>query len=185
MISEKLNLHLGDYVKITRMVAKDIEETSSGYILDFSDNFALLHEAGDFTLDGYMVLPVSQIKKIRHNKFDKYFKQIMIAEGEAAKVGIHYKIDLSNWQSLFESIKSAKLNIIVECENPDIDTFTIGPILETTHNQLLMQNFDAVGILEDEPVDINFEDITKVKFDGRYINVFSKYLRKKRTKNKV
>ncbi|WDF78889.1 hypothetical protein PQ469_02560 [Mucilaginibacter sp. KACC 22773] len=182
MIADKLKLHLGNYVKITRTVAQGVDEASSGYILNFSDNLILLHEAGDFTLQGYSVIPVKQVKKIRHNKFDKCFKQIMIAEGEADKVGISYKIDLSSWQSVFKSIQATRLNAIVEVEDPADIIFSIGPILKITTKKVHIEYFDAEGFISDNPDKIDFEDITKVKFDDRYINVFSKYLRKKKAK---
>jgi hypothetical protein len=182
MISEKLKLHLRNYVKITRTVAKGVDETSSGYILNYSDDFVLMQEAGDFTLHAYIVLPVNQLKKIRHNKYDKCFKKIMIAEGEADKVGINYKIDLSSWQTILNSIKDIPLNVIVECEDPDIDTFTIGSILKITSKKTYIEHFDATGLIDEDPVKIDFDDITKLQFDARYINIFSKYLRRKKVK---
>jgi hypothetical protein len=180
MISEKLKLHLGNYVKITRTVAKGVDQTSSGYILDYSDDFVLMQEAGDFTLHGYIVLPVNQLKKIRHNKYDKCFKKIMIAEAEADKVGINYKIDLSSWQTVFNSIKDIPQNVIVECEDPKIGSFTIGPIVKANKKKINIQYFDPTGLLDETPTSVNYEDITKVSFDSRYINVFSKYLREKK-----
>jgi len=182
MVSEKLKLHLGNYVKITRTVAPGVDETSSGYILDFSDDLVLLHEAGDFTLHGYIVIPLSQVKKIRHNKFDKCFKQIMIAEGEAAKVGINYKIDLSNWQSVFKSIQAVNMGVTVEVENPANNIFSIGTILKITAKKIHIEYFDAEGFISAIPDKIKYQDITKVTFDNRYVNVFSKYLRKKKAK---
>jgi len=182
MIADKLKLHLGNYVKITRTVARGVDETSSGYILDFSDDLVLLHEAGDFTLHGYSVIPVRQVKKIRHNKFEKCFKQIMIAEGEAAKVGISYQIDLSNWQSALKSIQATNLNVIVEVEDPTKEIFSIGPIIKITAKKVHIEFFNGEGFIYDIPDKIAFDDITKVKFDDRYINVFSKYLRKKKAK---
>ncbi len=182
MIADKLKLHLNNYVKIFRTVAKGIEETSSGYILNFSDDFVLLQEAGDFTILGYLILPVKQIKKIRHNKYDKCFKQIMVAEGEAAKVGIDYKIDLNSWQSVFKSIQTINLNVIVEIEDPANKIFSIGSILKITGKKVHIEYFDAKGFISNHPDKINLDEITLVKFDDRYVNVFSKYLRKKKSK---
>ncbi len=182
MIADKLKLHLNNYVKITRTIAPGVDETSSGYILDFTDDLLLLQETDDFALDGYCILPVKQIKKIRHNKFDKCYKQIMIAEGEAAKVGIGYKIDLTTWPSVFKSIQAAKLNVIVEVEDPANKIFSIGPILKITNKKIHIEYFDPEGFIMAIPDKINFDDITKLKFDDRYINVFSKYLRRRKVK---
>jgi len=78
----------------------------------------LLHENDDFVFNGYSVLPIDQIKKIRFNNYDKYFHQIITWEGLIDKIGINYAVDLTNWTSVFNSIKAQKLNVIVECEDP-------------------------------------------------------------------
>jgi hypothetical protein len=184
MISEKIKRHLADksYVKITRTVSKGVDKISNGYILDYSKNFVLIQETSDFAILGYYILPIDQIKKIRHNKYDKCYHKIMIAEGEADKVGISYKIDLDNWKSIFKSIKDLSLNVIVRCESPKIDRFNIGPIIKATKSLVYIQYFDPTGLLEENPTSINYQSITKVNFDDRYINVFSKYLRKKKSK---
>jgi len=182
-IAEKIEEHFKNktYCKITRKVGKDAVEMSSGYIVDYSDNFLLLHETGDFLVVCYNVLPINQIQKIRFNKWDKCQNKIMILEGEIEKVGIKYKIDLNSWETVFKSIKNHLLNVIVECESPDIAGFTIGPIVKTTKKYVYIQNFDPAGVLDEKPTSIDFESVTKVKFDDRYINIFSKYLRPKRS----
>jgi len=73
----------------------------------------------------------------------------MILEGEIEKVGINYTINLSDWPSIFKSIKKYQLNVIVYCENPEIDGFTIGPIIKTTKTLVYIQYFDACGQLDE------------------------------------
>jgi hypothetical protein len=184
MIPGKIKYHLADknYVKITRTVSKGIDKISNGYILDYSKDFVLLQETDDFKVLGYYILPANQIKKIRHNKYDKYYHKIMVWEGEADKAGISYKIDLDNWKSIFKSIKNLSLNVIVECEAPKIDSFNIGPIIKAAKKLVYIQDFDPTGLLDEKPTSIDYDDITKVTFDDRYINIFSKYLRKRKIK---
>lgn len=183
MITDKIKDHFQNktYCKITRRVGKGSVAVSHGYIVDHSDNFLILQETDDFKILGFDILPIHQIEKIRFNKWDKYYNKIMIREGEANQVGIKYKIDLTCWSAIFKSIAGRQLNVIVECESPDIAGFTIGPIVKTTKKRVWIKNFDPAGVLDEKPTSIDFESITKVKFDDRYINVFSKYLRPKRS----
>jgi hypothetical protein len=184
MIVEKIKDHFGNknYSKITRSVGKNTVKISSGYIVAYSSDFLILQETDDFKILGYNILPVEQIKKIRFNKWDKYYDKIMILEGEAEKVGLKHNIDLTTWQSIFQSIKDHQLNVIVECENPDVDSFNIGPIVKTSKKSVYVQNFDPSGLLDEKPTSIDFKSITKIMFDDRYINVFSKYLRIRKIK---
>jgi len=167
------------HVKIVRAIGDNNEKNTRGYILNFSSDFLLLQETDNFQLMGYVIMPISKIKKIKCGKNEKYYTKIMKWEGEAEKTGINYKIDLNDWQSMLNSVKNTNLNVIVECEAPDIDTFTIGPILKITRKKVYILYFDAAGYIDEDPVKINFDDITKLTFDDRYINIFSKYLRKK------
>jgi hypothetical protein len=178
-ITQKIKHHFENkkYAKITRSVGKGVKEINSGYIVDYSDDFILLQEAGDFIIEGYVVFPVSQIKKIRFIKWDKYFHKIIIAEKEIEKVGVKYKIDLCDWPSIFKSIQNHQLNVIIKCEEPGNESFDIGPITNVTDKLVNIHNFDPSGLLDEEPTPITFENVSVVEFDDRYINIFSKYLR--------
>jgi len=184
VVLEKIKDHFENkkFARITRKIGKGYTAISRGYIVDYSNNFLILQEDYDFQLIGYNVLPVDQIKNIRFNKNDKYYHKIMIWEGEVEKAGISYKIDLESWQTVFKSIKNHQLNVIVECENPAIGSFTIGPILKANKKLVYIQNFDPGGFLDEKHTTIDFESITKVQFDDRYANIFGKYLRHKKSK---
>ena len=181
MIAEKIKEHFDKkhYINITRLVGKGTHIISRGYIINFSTDFLILQETDDFRALGYNILPVSQIQKIRFNKDDKFYNKIMILENEINKIGIDYKVDLLNWKTIFKSLKEHSLSVIVYCEDPDIDGFTIGPIVKISKKSVYIQYFNASGILDDKPTSIDFESITKIMFDDRYINIFSKYLKSK------
>ncbi|MBE9584902.1 hypothetical protein IM792_10625 [Mucilaginibacter sp. JRF] len=164
-------------VQITRKVAKGTLKITNGYILDLSDDLVLIHESDDFKIDGYSIIPFDQIKNARFNKSDKYFDMMLKSELIADKAGIDYKIDLNNWKSAFRSLQAHNKNVIVECQHPEIDSFTIGPIEKVKSQHLEVLNFDVEGYLDDEPTTIDYASITYVAFDREYINVFSKYLR--------
>lgn len=170
------------YTKITRQVAENHTEFSRGYIVGYSKDFIILQETDDFRLCGYLAIPVAHIVEVRYDKNDKFYDKIMILEKEIDNVSLPHKIDLSNWQTLFKSIKGTGLNVIVECEDPEIDTFIIGLIVKTTKKLVYILYFSATGIIDEEPTSIDYNSITKVMFDDRYINVISKYVRNRRKK---
>ena len=179
---EKLRLHkeANHRVRIYSKVSKNKVQLRNGYILGFSDNLLLLHETDDFRIDGYAVIRMDQIKKVRFNKSDKYFNKIMQWENLSKTVGIKYHIDLNSWQSVFKSLQSHQLSVIAECEAEDIDSFTIGPITKVGKKYIYINYFDAEGYLDDEPTSIDYPSITKVAFDSEYLNIFSKYTRQRK-----
>jgi hypothetical protein len=183
-IFDKIKFHQSNkkFARITREVAEGCTEISRGYIVGHSKDFIILQETDDFSFYGYSVLPVSQIIEIRFNSYDRYYDKIMKWEKEIDKVSLAHKIDLTSWQTIFKSIKKTGLGVIVECEDPDIDTFTIGPVVRTSKKLVYILYFGATGISDDKPTSIDYASITNVRFDDRYINVFSKYVRHKKKK---
>lgn len=170
------------FARITRRVAEDWDEISRGYIVNFSPEFVVLQECDDFELKGYNILPIKDFKEIRFNNNDKYYDKIMSLENEKKNIGIKTKLDLTDWKTIFKSLRKNKRNVAVECENPEIDTFTIGPIKRITDKNVFIQYFNATGILDEKPTKVELKNITKILFDDRYIDIFSKYLRERRKK---
>ena len=170
------------YCKILRKFAKNSRGETSGFIVDYSENFIIIQESNEFDILGYFVFPISTIEEIRYNNSDKYYEKILKEEKLIEKVGLKHKIELKNWQTIFESIKDCGLNVIIENENPEDETFDIGPITKITGKSVFINYFDAKGFLDDEETEIDWDKITLVKFDDRYVNIFSKYLRKRKQK---
>lgn len=165
------------FARITRQVSEDLSEISRGYIVGYSKDFVILQATDDFMACGYNVLPLSQVIDVRYNNHDKYYDKIMRWEKEVDKIMLKHNVNLKDWVSVFTSIKATGLNVIVECEAPSINTFTIGPIKKVLKNAVQILYFDAAGFSDSKPTSIKYSDITKVMFDDRYINIFSKYIR--------
>lgn len=183
-ISKKIIFHYKNkrFTRITRQVAEDCTEISRGYIVAYSKDFIILQETDDFRAFSYLVLPISHIVDIRNNSSDIYYDKIMKWEKETDNISLSHKIDLSNWQTIFKSIKNSGLNVIVECENPSIDTFTIGPIVRATKKSVYILYFSPTGFFDEKPTPIDYISITKAVFDDRYINILSKYTRYRKKK---
>jgi|688.fasta_scaffold1074743_1 hypothetical protein len=172
------------YFKVQRQVSKDVFEKSHGYIVDFSKDFILLNDSDDFELDGYSIFPIKTIADIQFKNTDKHYDKIMHLEGLTDRVVKKHKIDLTNWTSIFKSIRLLGLNPIVENEDPNDESFDVGPITKVTKTSVYVRYFDSQGYLDKEPTKIPFNLITIVKFDGRYTNTMSKYLRERKTGTK-
>ncbi|HLP34248.1 MAG TPA: hypothetical protein VK202_12280 [Bacteroidia bacterium] len=168
------------YCKVKRQVGAQFYEYSYGYIVDKSEDFLVMQETEDFKVLGYMVFPKKSVVQIRYNNNDKYYNKIMELEKLTDFVSAKHKIDLTNWTTIFKTIKNAGFNVIIENENPDDDTFDIGPIIRTSKTAVTIQYFNAKGYLDKEPTRITFDKITLVKFDDHYINIFSKHLRQRK-----
>lgn len=183
-VKQQIKYHLDNkkFCKVKRQVAEDSFEYSNGYIVDNSDDFVLMQEADEFRVLGYLVFPLSTIAQIRFNNNDKYYDKIMQWEMQVDNVSKKHKIDLTDWKTIFKTIKKAGFNVIIENENPEDESFDIGPIIKTSNTAVYIQYFNAKGYLDTEATKITFDKITIAKFDDHYVNVFSKYLRHRKSK---
>ena len=183
-IEDKIKEHCKSkkFSRITRDVTDVWDELSNGYIVDYSKNFVVIQESDDFKLLGFNIFPTQHISRIRYNNQDRYYDKILAWENEKDKLGLRTKVDLTNWKTIFKTFQKKKKNVIVECENPDIETFTIGTVKRVTDKSVFILYFDALGLLDDKPTRIDYDNISKVKFDDRYIEIFSKYTRERKKK---
>lgn len=184
-LKEQIEFHLNNrsFVTIVRQVSESKIETNSGYIVKHSEEFLILQESHDFRALGFLIVPINQIKKIRCNSSDKFYDKLMTLEKEKENIKLFHEIDLSNWRSLFKSIKKIKLTIIVECENPEIDLFAIGPIKKIAEKSIDIDFISPTGFVGGFSTSIDYTNITLVKFEDRYSNIFGKYMRRRKKSN--
>ncbi len=166
-----------DFVKIKRTVTEGSADIS-GFILQMSKDFLLIQKEEEFYLNGYAIIRKDHFDAIRCNKNDKAFKRILKAEGIIdSDYGIKKKIRLKDWRTIFEDLMRHDYHVIVECEDLKESLFVIGPIKKINKDSVNIQYYDPTGLLDKKPTTVKYKDITLVKFDDRYINVFKKYLR--------
>ncbi len=140
-----------------------------------NDKLFLCANEDDFILNGFSIRRFKDIEKAEY-QVGKIYSMIK-AERIDTKI-IVPTIDMTDWQTIFTSLKEQNRNIIVENEKAGENeySFLIGRIIKSTKTKVVMQHFDADGIWEEELYEVPYSKITSVSFDTRYINVFSKYL---------
>jgi hypothetical protein len=176
-IKQKIKHHLVNkkYCRISREAGKDNYVRSSGYIIGYSKDFIIFQESAEFDLLGYLIFPIKSISDIRFNKNDQYYNKIMKWEKKDKLIQDKYSIDLTNWTTIFKSIKSCRLSVIIENEDPEDESFDIGPITKVTKTSVYIHHFNAAGKLNKKPTKISWNLITIIQFADKYSTTFSKY----------
>ncbi len=182
MKKSKIKEALATSIKLKQRLSFFRSFTSSrihGYVLDFTDDFALIHQTDDFRLNGFAILPLNTIKKVRHSDFEDMYEYIMKKENYLNELGIHYTIDLTNWQTIFKSIENNEKFVIIECEQAWIGRFLLGKLTKAKKKKVEMLYLEANGVFEEYVTEQKYKEITIVRFDEIYINLFQKYARYK------
>ncbi|SDH64373.1 hypothetical protein SAMN05421846_101406 [Chryseobacterium taeanense] len=173
----KKHLEKSHYVKVY-FFEDSPEELTSGFILKFSNDFLMLHESHNFTLDGIKLIPLNRISGFRHSKLEKTSEKIFLEEGLTTfNQKIINNTSLKNFESLFKSIKKQDFHCIVEGRKKDKYTFSIGDILEVNEKTVVIKNYDATGKFDKKPSKIFFKNIHFITFNDKYSRTFRKYLK--------
>ncbi|MDP4145813.1 MAG: hypothetical protein Q8936_15215 [Bacillota bacterium] len=143
--------------------------------LTINDKLFLAINEYDFIFDGFSIYRFKDLikVKIKNDMCDKILKY----EGLTTDIAVP-NVDITDWKSVFESLKKMKRNIIVEKKSIDDEDseFVIGRIEKIYKNFAYIWNFDADGIWNDSPIKVPYSQITNITFGSRYVDTFSKYL---------
>lgn len=143
--------------------------------LKANDRLFLSVKEDDFILNGYTVRRFKDMKKIKAK--DDMCDRILALEGVTDTIEMP-DININDWKTVFESLKQAGKNIIVEKEslNETEWKFVIGRIEKIYNRFAYVRHFDADGIWQERPYRIPYSEITSVTWMSRYVEAFSKYV---------
>lgn len=172
-------------VMITRNFPGDPRH--NGFVQGLGEKLVLIQKFHDFYVEGYSILRVKDIKRVRSGKHERFWEKMIRAEGIMQRVGISYEVPLESYRSIFDFFCGRGQHIIVECESrttEDDSEFLIGLLHSVYDESASILNFDALGNWDEEPTEVAYNDITQVQFDTPYINTISKYLKERPATNR-
>lgn len=150
-----------------------------GFLLGESDEYILIRYVYDFNLDGLMVLRKKDISRVETSKTDEFQTQLLKDEGIYEQIDFNSKYDVTSLKSLIVSVVAEKYkHFIVEAEDRDEPDFTIGTIEKIGNKSIVMKHFTGIGRWIDEPVEINYSDITSLQVGSNYLNVYERHFRR-------
>lgn len=161
-------------------IARSCVSSVNGYyfVLAISPTLVLLQNEEEFLLNGYSIVNLADITAVRSSRTERFHERMLRAESVSPRLPAA-SIDLTDWRSALKSLQAYGKNLIIECEvgDEDLDEFYIGRIEKLNRSSVALRHFDALGQWDDEPTTIGYRDITRVRFDERYLDVYSKHLR--------
>ncbi|VEU80040.1 hypothetical protein [Haploplasma axanthum] len=147
------------------------------YAINQSKDFFLGVEEFDFELDGYQIRKyedISNVKIVRN-----FSSEINKKEGLIEKI-IKYNINLESFETIFNDLKGMGGIIAIEREYDDEDNFfVIGIIEKVTETSVWFRDFTVDGKWNEEINIIPYDIITTIRFNTKYINIWTKYITKK------
>lgn len=153
-------------------------ERWNGFPLVLSDDFMLGRTLDDFFLDGFAVLALKDITNVTSDDADRFFEQVLRAEGMLENLPQPRPVLLRSWSTVLESVRAHYRHAIIEGETLDEDEeslFILGEIARVDHDAAWVHYIRVNGLKETELTEVALEDVTIVRFDERYVRMFGKY----------
>lgn len=140
------------------------------YILDVSDKLLFGAEEDDFTLDGFEIRKISDLKKVEINDA---LGVKMNEEAQILKDLQVPRIDITSWKSALQSLKA--MNAFIAVENENAEDYYLGCVNEIKNSYVLFNHVDADGVWY-ENIEIPYSEITSISVKKRYTSRWQQYL---------
>ena len=144
------------------------------YSIMVNDKFLLGVNENDFSLNGYSIRKMSHLNKveIKDDKCHEINKMFGIVDQI-----INPNIDISSWQSIFQSLINYDGYIIVQDEFHQ--KFFIGKLIKVFKNKFDFLCLDADGNWYDYITSFRYTQITSISWNTRYDIFWKKYMESK------
>ncbi len=149
-----------------------------GVVFSYTDDFVFMCDLCDFNYDGLVVLRKSDITKVRHSEHEEFFENILKSENIIRKIRLQKRENpfrVNTMKRMLEQLQELKLPVIFECLYGSEATFQIGPIQRIDIDKIYIKYFNSKGEFDNELLEIDFNEITFLRFDSPYANMFYKY----------
>ncbi len=173
----KIKQHTATGRKVQISRSRPSNPSLNGYLLAASDELVLMHVFDDFEPDGYTVFRICDVESLRSGPHERHWDRMLAGEGLLGGLELQHTIDLSSMQGAISSIQQHFGRLIIECEDADedIEDFYIGCVVNISDSVVVFDHFDGLGEWEEEPAEIDLDEITLLQFQTPYIQRFWKY----------
>jgi hypothetical protein len=135
-------------------------------------------DLSDFNYDGFVIVRKTDVAEIKRSDNEKFFNRILKDEKIIRNIRLRKReigFRVGEMEEMFAQLRKKNFPVIVECLYGSEDSFQIGPIVQVKENKMKMDYFNSLGEFDEQPVSIKYKDITFVRIDSPYANLFYKY----------
>lgn len=152
-----------------------------GIVFDQSEKFVLMCDFEDFKFDGFVVFRKSDISEIKRSENESFVDSIIEKEGLKSSIiqkAANLDLNLDGFKEIVETLKVIEQPVIIEHLYDSKPRFHIGPITKIKGKKVYVDYINAKGEYDLKPVVSKFKEITYIKFDSLYANLFFKYAKR-------
>jgi len=180
------------YIKERSQVRIFIEKRDDlfldGYILKQNEEFILFFNIIDFFYNGLVIVPKSSVMRILYEDSRRHLEKMQKGEGVEKELDEKQKLfehmpfeEFHTMGQVFHWFSKAKLPVLLS-EIGEQKYYHYGVITgvktgerDDGYSELYIRILDSLGLYADDDEVLDLIDITFIRFDYPYLNVFHKY----------
>jgi hypothetical protein len=163
-----------EFVRVAREAVT--AERIHGFVLAASDALLLMQEFRDFTPEGWAVVRLRDVTGARSDANERFAERVL--EGEGIRVSSPPStLELDSWATVFASLLRGEWPLVlVEREDAGDDgDIWVGRLLGAGETAAALRYVNPLGVWDAGVDDIDYDDVTVVRFGDRYTTVLARY----------
>ena len=154
------------------------EDEYRGIPIRRSRTLLALHKLDEFHFNGYIVVRLKDVVKIKRGRVEVTKQRILKATGVLdTHVGPDW-LRVGSWKSILTCLKRRGVCVCVGSALIKVDVFAIGDVHKLKDNAVVLNSFDAHGKWYKPKHKIKYSDITGIFFGDKYSVTFSEYVKR-------
>ena len=163
----------GENVQVLRRAGA--HPTWNGFPLALGDELVLMRSLHEFAVNGFAVMRLRDITAVLATDAERFFERVLRAEGALDQTSPPRPVPLRSWRAALEAVRAHYRHAIIECERPEGSDFFLGELAGVEGDEATIHYIQVNGTREGALTRVPLDDITLLRFDERYVNLFGRY----------
>ncbi|MFP4475931.1 MAG: hypothetical protein ACLFOY_10265 [Desulfatibacillaceae bacterium] len=158
----------GNLVRIERELADIDLDWAEGFVLDYNEDFVLVHRMDDRVLmDGYEILRTLDLYEVENPAPNQEFKEKALelrGQGRRHPDGV----DMTSHKTILQSVCEHYPLVVLYRELEDPDVCEIGRVRAAGDHSCFLDEIDPDAKWREDVFELPYFEITRMCFDGAY-----------------
>ncbi len=155
----------------------DNESDCHGIPVRRSRSLLVFQQLGSFRFNGYRVVRLKDIDRIRRGGFETTQQRILKSTGELENHKNPSWLRVGSWKSLLTCLKERHLCVSIERDLISPNNFWLGEISSVRDKSVVLNAIDDQGKWLKPKTELKYADITGVFFGDEYSVTFNEYVK--------
>jgi hypothetical protein len=147
-----------------------------GFPLAVSDEWILCHAVLDFHLNGYKLLRLRDVQRVRWWGVRGGYHRILKEKGIPGQLGLDFNLDITSIQTILTGLKCrAQETVLVYFDYERPDALHVGRPLRVGTNAFTFATISTNGTWDEPPARIIYENVYMIEFRCEYGEAYGQF----------